>query len=110
MPLAIAVNGGVIVIISAKLDGKFGEGDPLRLLGVTLGFFYFPDETGLHTHTSSNLERHWLFTARCLFFAHLGIRFNAFMAILFYRFLADMSRKICLPRFTCAFLSDTSPE
>jgi hypothetical protein len=52
MPLAIMVTGGVIVVVSLKPDGKFVEGDSLRLLGVALGFFYFPDETGLHTRTS----------------------------------------------------------
>jgi hypothetical protein len=67
MPFAMLVTRGIIVIVSPEPDGKLIEGDTLRLLGIALGFFYLPDEAGLHNHTSLNWERHWLVTARRLF-------------------------------------------
>jgi len=39
MPLAIFVASIVIVILTTEFYGEFGEGNPVCLLGVALGFF-----------------------------------------------------------------------
>lgn len=48
MPLSVAQFNNMTVIFAPELGGKRGDGDTFRLCYVTLGFFDFPNEAGLH--------------------------------------------------------------
>jgi hypothetical protein len=52
-PSAILHGYGVIVVIPFECGRYCLEKDPLRLLSIAFGFFYFADETGLHFSTSA---------------------------------------------------------
>jgi hypothetical protein len=48
LQFAIFQAGGVDRVISPKFYIKVGEGNSIGFLGITLGFFNLPNNTGLH--------------------------------------------------------------
>ena len=48
MPFSFFIGEGIVIMLAAKIYREIGEGDPVSLLSIALGFFYFTNQAGLH--------------------------------------------------------------
>jgi hypothetical protein len=48
MPFSSLVTDSIAIIIALKIGCKIGNSNPFRFFGISFGFLYLPDKTGLH--------------------------------------------------------------
>ena len=82
MPLAVFQAGGIGIMLSPELDAEFGEGNPVGLLRITLGFLNLPNQAGLHSlPPQPKLKSTGLIQAQCFYFTFLDMGIKIRMAV-----------------------------